>query len=566
MLHVHNITIRYGGQEVLNEVTFFVGPKERVGLVGDNGAGKTTLLEIIAGRRSADDGFVKLDPHNTLGYLSQESQCRLGITLEEEMLSAFPGVLAARAELARLQDEMDAVAASGDLDAIDRLVEAMAETQDEYDRLDGYTVDARVGEVLHGLGFAQDDRPRLTDEFSGGWQMRIALAKLLVSQPPLLLLDEPTNHIDKAARDWLEGYLDGYRGSLVVVSHDTALLDNVARRIIELEDNVATSYTGNYSDYLRLKAERRRHHESAYRRQQKLIRRQQTYIERFRAIATRAAQVKARERQLERLERVEPPKPEPKSIDFRFLGGGRGSREIITFKNVTKAYDDLVVLRDVSFTLERADRVALVGPNGAGKTTLLRLLAGAEEPTSGAVILGNGTRAGFYAQHQAEALDPNKTVLAEALGASRTGSTAAAMNVLGRFLLADDAHKQVRKLSGGERSRLALAKMLLRPANLLLLDEPTNHLDRRSTAMLEAALLDYAGTVVVATHDLSFLTRVATKVATFENGEVTVRLADRPLDGTEPTPARRRRSRAATAKQHKSSSQPAARREPVAVS
>ena len=517
MLHVHNITIRYGGQEVLNEVTFFVGPKERVGLVGDNGAGKTTLLEIIAGRRSADDGFVKLNPHNTLGYLSQESQCRLGITLEEEMLSAFPGVLAARAELARLQDEMDAVAASGDLDAIDRLVEAMAETQDEYDRLDGYTVDARVGEVLHGLGFAQDDRPRLTDEFSGGWQMRIALAKLLVSQPSLLLLDEPTNHIDKAARDWLEGYLDGYRGSLIVVSHDTALLDNVAKRIIELEDNVATSYTGNYSDYLRLKAERRRHHESAYRRQQKLIRRQQTYIERFRAIATRAAQVKARERQLERLERVEPPKPEPKSIDFRFLGGGRGSREIITFKNVTKAYDDLVVLRDVSFTLERADRVALVGPNGAGKTTLLRLLAGAEEPTSGAVILGNGTRAGFYAQHQAEALDPNKTVLAEALGASRTGSTAAAMNVLGRFLLADDAHKQVRKLSGGERSRLALAKMLLRPANLLLLDEPTNHLDRRSTAMLEAALLDYAGTVVVATHDLSFLTRVATKVATFEN-------------------------------------------------
>ena len=241
MLHVHNITIRYGGQEVLNEVTFFVGPKERVGLVGDNGAGKTTLLEIIAGRRSADDGFVKLDPHNTLGYLSQESQCRLGITLEEEMLSAFPGVLAARAELARLQDEMDAVAASGDLDAIDRLVEAMAETQDEYDRLDGYTVDARVGEVLHGLGFAQDDRPRLTDEFSGGWQMRIALAKLLVSQPPLLLLDEPTNHIDKAARDWLDGYLDGYRGSLIVVSHDTALLDNVAKRIIELEDNVATS-------------------------------------------------------------------------------------------------------------------------------------------------------------------------------------------------------------------------------------------------------------------------------------------------------------------------------------
>ncbi len=566
MLHVHNITIRYGGQEVLNEVTFFVGPKERVGLVGDNGAGKTTLLEIIAGRRRADDGFVKLDPHNTLGYLSQESQCRLGITLEEEMLSAFPGVLAARAELARLQDEMDDVAASGDLEAIDCLVEAMAAAQDEYDRLDGYTVDARVGEVLHGLGFAQDDRPRLTDEFSGGWQMRIALAKLLVSQPPLLLLDEPTNHIDKAARDWLEGYLEGYRGSLIVVSHDTALLDKVAKRIIELEDNAATSYSGNFSTYLRLKAERRRHHESAYRRQQKLIRRQQAYIERFRAIATRAAQVKARERQLERLERVEPPKPEPKSIDFRFLGGGRGAREIITLKAVTKAYDGLVVLRDVSFALERADRVALVGPNGAGKTTLLRLLAGEEAPTTGAVILGNGTRASFYAQHQAEALDPHKTVLAEALEASRTGSTAAAMNVLGRFLLADDAHKQVRKLSGGERSRLALAKMLLRPANLLLLDEPTNHLDRRSTAMLEAALLDYAGTVVVATHDLSFLTRMATKVATFEAGEVTVRLADRPLDGTEPTPARRRRSRASGAKQCRSSNQPAASREPVAVS
>ena len=566
MLHVHNITIRYGGQEVLAEVTFFVGPKERVGLVGDNGAGKTTLLEIIAGQRRADDGFVKLDPHNTLGYLSQESQCRLGITLENEMLSAFPGVLAARADLARLQDEMEAAATSGDLDTIDRLVEAMAAAQDEYDRLDGYTVDARVGEVLHGLGFAQDDRPRLTDEFSGGWQMRIALAKLLVSQPSLLLLDEPTNHIDKAARDWLEGYLDGYRGSLIVVSHDRALLDNVAKRIIELEDSVATSYTGNYSDYLRLKAERRRHHEAAYRRQQKFIRRQQTYIERFRAIATRAAQVKARERQLERLERVEAPKPEPKSIDFRFLGGGRGSREIITFKDVTKVYDDLVVLRDVSFTLERADRVALVGPNGAGKTTLLRLLAGAEEPTSGAVILGNGTRAGFYAQHQAEALNPNKTVLEEALDASRTGSTAAAMNVLGRFLLADDAHKEVRKLSGGERSRLALAKMLLRPANLLLLDEPTNHLDRRSTAMLESALLDYAGTVVVATHDLSFLTRVATKVATFEHGEVTVRLADRPLDGTEPIPARRRRARAATAKQRRSSRPSAARREPVGVS
>ncbi|MAG35075.1 MAG: lysophospholipase, partial [Dehalococcoidia bacterium] len=382
----------------------------------------------------------------------------------------------------------------------------------------------------------------------------------------LLLLDEPTNHIDKAARDWLEGYLAGYRGSLIVVSHDIALLDKVSKRIIELEDSAATSYTGNYSDYLHLKAERLRHHEAAYRRQQKFIRRQQRYIERFRAIATRAAQVKARERQLEKLERIEPPKQEPKSISFRFLRGGRGAREIITLKDVTKAYDDLVVLRDVSFALERADRVALVGPNGAGKTTLLRLLAGEEEPTSGEVIFGNGTRAGFYAQHQAEALDPTKTVLEEAVSASRTGSTAAAMNILGRFLLADDADKQVRKLSGGERSRLALAKMLLRPSNLLLLDEPTNHLDRRSAGMLEEALLDYDGTVVVATHDLSFLTRVATKVATFEDGEVTVRLADRPLDGSEPVPARRRRARAPVASRRGSNNQPTKHREPVAVS
>lgn len=543
MVRVDQLRVQIGGQTVLADATFQLAPRDRVGVVGRNGTGKTTLLRAILGTVPIDGGRVQLQPNVTVGHLSQESQCRLGITLEEEMLSAFPGLIETRRRLDELQHEIDTAAATGNMDAIDRLVEEMSQAQDEYDRLDGYAVDARIATVLHGLGFDPErDRQRLTDEFSGGWQMRGALAKLLVQQPNLLLLDEPTNHIDQAARTWLEGYLHAYPGSLLLVSHDREILDRICTRIFELDDGELGIYAGNYSAYLKAKAERRAQQEAEHRRRQRLIKRTQAYINKFRAVAARAAQVQSRERIVDRLKQVPGPKPEPRGIRFRFAEAQRGPQQMVAVDHVVKEYDGAAVLRDVTFKLERGDRLALIGPNGAGKSTLLRLLAQLEPPTTGRITLGDDVVVAYFAQHQAEALNSQLSVLEEAVSGSRSGSETAALAVLGRFLLADDAQKPVAALSGGERSRLALTKIVLQPANLLLLDEPTNHLDRKSQEVVEEALKEYGGTVVAASHDQSFLGRIATKVAVVGDGAVNVSLAETaPEDEAALAAAARRR-------------------------
>lgn len=515
MLNIEKLSKQYATQRIFENAELFIGPYDRAGLVGPNGTGKTTLFRLITGTETPDGGRVELDAHKTVGILSQESQCRLGITVREEMQSAFPEADEAEQKIAALAGNLEEAEGFDQREALRQLSAA----QTDLEMQETHTMEARIGRVLHGLGFEDDALDRLTDEFSGGWQMRIAMAKLLLREPDLLLLDEPTNHLDSAACKWLENYLQDYPGAVFLISHDPKFLNKVVDRIIELEDGELHSHTGNFHNYLRVKEERRIAQQAAYDRQQRELDRQQEFITRFGAKNTKATQVKSREKQLDKMEKVEAPKAGPRAIHLQFPEAIRSAQEVLRLRSVSKVYDDKTVLQDVSLKLNRGERVAFLGPNGAGKSTLIRLLAGVEEPTEGTREEGRNVIIGYFAQHQAEALDLERTVLQEVLHGLQSQSETAARGLLGRLnLRGEEVYKTIGVLSGGERSRVALAKFLMRPANVLLLDEPTNHLDPASREVLQQALADFEGTVVLVSHDLPFIGEVATEAYRLEEG------------------------------------------------
>ena len=505
MLQLKDVSKSFGGQDVLRGISWHVRPGDRVGLCGDNGAGKTTLLRLFAGQMEADAGTVQLSKGATIGYLPQEGLEHKGRSLFDEVQSALDDLLFIEKELKRLEGRIAAETVQADLDRY-------AELQECFRQRGGYAMETEVARVLKGLGFRDTEWQKPCEQFSGGWQMRIALAKLLLQQPNLLLLDEPTNHLDLPARDWLESYLAAYPHAVVLVSHDRYFLDQVVTRIADIWNCKLTDYPGSYSHYLVVREERIAALREAKRRQDEEVARMEAFISKFRYNANKAALVQSRVKQLAKIERIELP-PERKRIGFTFPPPPKSGRFAISLEGVKHGYGELTVLDEVNLEVERGERVALVGANGAGKSTLMRLLAGVEEPWTGERTEGVHLAQAYFAQDQARTLDQSLTVLEQITRAAPFDMVPQVRNILGAFLFrGDDVHKRVSVLSGGERNRLALAVLLLRPANLLLLDEPTNHLDLASKEVLLDALKGYSGTMVFVSHDRYFVDALASRV------------------------------------------------------
>lgn len=510
MITLKNLSLRYGQRTLYDEATATINTNDRIALVGSNGTGKTTLLKVLNGEPILDSGKIAKAKYATVGYLPQDGiECR-GKPLYEEVESASEDVL-------QIQANIDQ--ANADLDEMDPCTEEYSETLEllgEWDHrlaeLDVDRLKSKIEKVLLGLGFSMEDMNRDTGEFSGGWQMRIALAKLLLREPTLLLLDEPTNHLDLPSQRWLERYLKSYEGSLVMISHDQAFLDSLCKRIFELSMGKLTVYEGNYSFYEREKAERKAQLLQAYKNQQRMLEQQKEFINRFRSKASKAKQVQSRIKQLEKVELIEIEKEESE-IHFNFPPPPRSGQTVLELKGVKQAFREHVVLNNLSLRLERGDKVGVVGVNGAGKSTLMRILAGVDSFVSGERKEGRNASLSYFAQHQADELDPNQQAIEALRGMAPSDVNVNLRSVLGAFLFkGDDAFKKVSVLSGGEKNRLALARMLLHPCNCLILDEPTNHLDIRSKRVLQKALKEYTGTFVIVSHDRSFLDPVINKV------------------------------------------------------
>jgi ATP-binding cassette subfamily F protein 3 len=500
MLSLVGVSKSYGAQSVLRDVDWAVGAGERVGLAGANGAGKSTLMRIVAGGVEPDRGEVCLKKGGTVGYLPQEIVGMRGTTVRTSALAAFDEIHALERRCRELEHALETAESSSPEAA--RLLEGYAAAREEWDHRGSYDLESRAEEVLHGLGFPTADFERDVGEFSGGWQMRIALARLLLQRPDVLLLDEPTNHLDLEARNWLEEFLGAYPGAVVLVAHDRYFLDVTVNRIAEVENGRLTDYFCNFSTYETEKAERLEQARRAYEVQQEEIERTETFIRKFRYQASKAKLVQSRVKQLDKLERLEPPPGMRKSFRLRLPSADRSGRVVLELAAATKRYGELTVYEQVDLAVERGERIALVGPNGAGKTTLVKLLAGAEPLTSGERRIGHKVALGYFAQDQATILDPTKTVLEEMTAEAPYEMVPHLRDLLGTFLFSGDAvHKRTHVLSGGERNRLALARLLLHPANCLLLDEPTNHLDIHAKDVLLEALQNYDGTIVLVSHD-----------------------------------------------------------------
>jgi ATP-binding cassette, subfamily F, member 3 len=520
MIQLSELTKAYGDRVLLDHVTWQITDRERVGLCGPNGAGKTTLLRMMAGLEDVDSGGILKPATLTVGYLPQDGLTHEGRTLFDEASSAFGELLGMKAEMHVLEERLgDPAIPEAEHDA---MLHRYSDLQDRFRLHDGYSIELRTATVLQGLGFKQSDFERPTETFSGGWQMRIALAKLLLGQPNLLLLDEPTNHLDLEARNWLEEYLNAYPHAVILVSHDRFFLDAVVTRIADLTLRTLTDYIGNYSHYLveheaRIEALRK-----AKREQDEEVARVKMFIDRFRYQATKASQVQSRIKLLEKVVPIEVP-PERKKIHFDFPACAKSGRTVLELKHVRKAYGDLTVFGDLTLHVERGDRIALVGPNGAGKSTLMRMLSPEEAPDAGERTEGHNVVLQYFAQDEATRMDPTPTVYETLASGSPLQMVPTIRNILGGFLFTgDDVYKPVRVLSGGERTRLAVARMLLRPSNTLLLDEPTNHLDLDSKEVLLDALVDYGGTLIFVSHDRYFVERLATKIIEVGNGTAIV--------------------------------------------
>jgi ATP-binding cassette subfamily F protein 3 len=519
MLALQNAGKRFGPRVLFLEANWLIQNQEKTALVGANGTGKSTLMKILAGLEALDYGSLDRTRGMSIGYLPQEGLQLAGRTVFDECLTVFDELHEMEREVQRLATQM------AELDHESREFQSVAERysllQDRFHSLDGYALDAQVGSVLTGLGFGKQDWTRQTDEFSGGWQMRIALAKLLLAKPDLLLLDEPTNHLDLETRNWLEGYLKSYPFGYILISHDRYFLDVTIDRTVEIWNKRLTIYQGNYTKYLKQKDERRDQLLAAYRNQRERIEHLEAFINRFRYQATKARQVQSRIKELEKIERIEVPEEEP-VIHFKFPQPPPSGRTVVEAESLRKDYGAKSVFSDARFTIERGDRVALVGVNGAGKSTLIKLLTGVELPTAGSIKLGHNVAAEYFAQDQYKVLDPEARMLDDIGRAAVRVPEVTLRSLLGCFLFSgDDVFKQLGVLSGGERNRYALARILVSPANFLLLDEPTNHLDMRAKDVLLEALSSYSGTVVFVSHDRYFIDRLATRVLEIENCSIT---------------------------------------------
>jgi len=509
---------RYGPKILFENVDWLVTPQERAGIVGANGTGKSSLLKVLAGIEGLDSGGVSVQKGVSMGYLPQEGLSLSGRTVFAECMTVFAALHELEAEQQHLGHRLADLDPAGAEYA--QVADRFHRVESELAARDAYAVESQVGAVLSGLGFAERDWRRRTEEFSGGWQMRIALAKLLLEKPNLLLLDEPTNHLDLEARNWLEEYLAAYPYAFVLVSHDRYFLDVTVRKIVELWNKGLHFYNGGYTRYEELKTERRAQLMAAYENQQDRVRQLEAFINRFRYQATKAKQVQSRIKELERIERIEIP-PDEKTIHFTFPQPKASGRIVAEFKKVTKAYGDHVVFSGADVLIERGDRASLVGINGAGKSTMIKILAGAEPVTSGEYILGHNAQPDYFAQDQYKELDPDARLIDDLSTVAPRATNTELRTILGSFLFSeDDVFKPIGVLSGGERNRYALARMLMVPSNFMLLDEPTNHLDMRAKDVLLAALQKYNGTVVFVSHDRYFIDRLATRVIEVENGQV----------------------------------------------
>ena len=520
MIQLSSAGKRYGHKLLFEGVDWLITPKDRIGLVGANGTGKSTLLKVLGGLETLDYGSISIAKGISAGYLPQDGLTLSGRTVFAECMSVF-------SKLRAMEEEMEQLTAS--MSELDHASAEYAQVADRYQRVehefqarDGYAIEAQVGSVLTGLGFRKDDWDRQTDEFSGGWQMRIALAKLLLQKPNLLLLDEPTNHLDLEARNWLEEYLTEYPYAFVLISHDRYFLDVTVGKIVEIWNKRIHFYAGNYDKYEEQKTQRREQLEAAYRNQRERIEQLEVFINRFRYQATKAKQVQSRIKELEKMDRIELPEQE-KTIHFSFPQPKASGRIVAEFAGIAKSYGEKEVFRDVSFMIERGDRIALVGVNGAGKSTLIKLLAGKEPPSAGSYRLGHNVQADYFAQDQYKELDQDARIFDDLAELSPRSTQTELRSLLGCFLFsADEVFKRIGVLSGGERNRYALLRMLLHPANFLLLDEPTNHLDMRAKDVLLEALSKYTGTVVFVSHDRYFIDKLATRVFEIGDGRVEV--------------------------------------------
>jgi ATP-binding cassette subfamily F protein 3 len=532
MIQLSGAGKRFGHKLLFENTDWLITSRDRVGLVGANGTGKSTLMKVLAGLDTLDYGALTLAKGTTAGYLPQDGLSLSGRSVFAECMSVFD-------DLRAMEQEMEALMLR--FAELDHTSAEYATVADRYHSLehefrtrDGYSIEAEVGRVLMGLGFRKEDWERQTDEFSGGWQMRLALAKLLLQKPNLLLLDEPTNHLDLEARNWLEEYLHDYPHAFVLISHDRYFLDVTVNKIAEIWNKRFWFYTGNYDKFLSQKTQRNEQLQAAYKNQRDRIEQLEVFINRFRYQATKAKQVQSRIKELEKIERIEIP-PEEKTIHFSFPQPKPSGRIVAEFEKVAKIYPakasengsrgsaEKEVFRNVSFLIERGDRIALVGINGAGKSTLIKLLAGEEKPTDGEFKLGHNVESDYFAQDQYKELDPDASIVADLGGASPGSTQTELRSLLGCFLFSeDDVFKKIGVLSGGERGRYALLRLLLHPSNFLLLDEPTNHLDLRAKDVLLEALSKYMGTVVFVSHDRYFIDKLATRVFEIGNGKVEV--------------------------------------------
>jgi ATP-binding cassette subfamily F protein 3 len=520
MIQLSSAGKRFGPKLLFENLDWLITPHDRVGLVGANGTGKSTLLKILGGLETLDYGSITAAKNTTYGYLPQDGLRLEGRTVFAECMSVFADLRAMEREMEELTHKM------AELDHTSAEYQQVAERYQrisgEFHVRDGYALEAQVGTVLDGLGFRKEDWTRQTEEFSGGWQMRIALGKLLLAKPNLLLLDEPTNHLDLETRNWLEEYLLQYPYAYVLISHDRYFLDITVDRIIEIWNKGVHFYSGNYEKYLQQKQERRDSLVAAYKNQRERIGQLEAFINRFRYQATKAKQVQSRIKELEKIERIEIP-PEEKTIHFTFPQPKPSGRTVVECAGVAKSYGSKEVFRDVGFTIQRGDRIALVGVNGAGKSTLIKLLADIEPLTGGTLKLGHNVEPDYFAQDQYKELDPERRMLDDLSDVASQKTTSELRGLLGCFLFSeDDAFKPIGVLSGGERNRYALARMLLHPSNFLLLDEPTNHLDMRAKDVLLESLQNYNGTVVFVSHDRYFIDKLATRVFEVGGGKVEV--------------------------------------------
>ena len=520
MISLDNLTVSYGGWTLFDGISFLINEKDRIGLVGKNGAGKTTLLRIITGEQQPSEGAVTINGECSIGYLPQQMRVADTTTLKAEAEKAFDEVLRLEAEIASLTAEI-AERTDYESEEYEALLHRLNDAQDRYHILGGDTREADIEKTLLGLGFKRTDFDRATSEFSGGWRMRIELAKLLLRRPSIFLLDEPTNHLDIESIQWLEEYLKNYNGAVLLISHDRAFLDNVTTRTVELSLGQIYDYKVPYSKFVELRAERRAQQQAAYENQQRMIEKTEEFIEKFRYKPTKSNQVQSRIKQLERLERIEVEEEDLATLNIKFPPAPRSGQIVAEVKEVGKAFGAKRIFSDFTFTLERGQKIALVGRNGEGKTTMARMLLGELEQSEGTIKLGANVNIGYYAQNQDDLMDGEFTVF-DTLDRVAVGDIRTRLrDILGAFLFrGEDIDKKVKVLSGGERSRLAMARLMLEPYNLLILDEPTNHMDMRSKDILKRAIQKYDGTVVVVSHDRDFLDGIVDRVYEFRDGGV----------------------------------------------